>query len=324
MLTGRKSGRAPRRGTVRRRLPARGLRIRDFGIVAAALLTAALMAGHRLVPESVVLGTLLDSFLPWLGVLVAPLALGVLLARSRAGLVALAVPVLVWSVMFAPAFLPATGGPGPAQFTVVTQNLDAANPRPRAAAADLLGDDTDLVAVQELDNTAVTSMLDGTFTHHVTVGTVGLWSRYPLTSTSPVDIGLGWDRALHTTVHLPWGRLRVYVVHLASIRPGVDRLRDRGIRRLASLVRADPAAHLMLLGDLNTASTDRQMDRLVPPLRDAQRVAGRGLGFTWPAAFPLTRPDQVLFRGLTATAAGVTPTAGSDHRGATAGFRMPS
>jgi vancomycin resistance protein VanJ len=77
----------------------------------------------------------------------------------------------------------------------------------------------------------------------------------------------------------------------------------------------------VVLGDLNTAPTDRVFTPLTRLLRDAQADAGRGFGFTWPASVPVTRPDHVLYRGLTPTDAGVLRTPASDHRAVTAGFR---
>ena len=64
------------------------------------------------------------------------------------------------------------------------------------------------------------------------------------------------------------------------------------------------------------------MRGLTPPLTDAQPAAGDGFGFTWPAEFPITRPDHILFRGMTATEAGVAPATGSDHRAAVASLRF--
>ncbi|MFF0102519.1 endonuclease/exonuclease/phosphatase family protein [Micromonospora sp. NPDC005257] len=86
-------------------------------------------------------------------------------------------------------------------------------------------------------------------------------------------------------------------------------------------VRADSADRLVVLGDLNTATTDRVFDPLTRVLGDAQADAGQGFGFTWPAELPVTRPDHVLHRGLTSATAGMLRTPASDHRAVTAGFR---
>ncbi len=152
--------------------------------------------------------------------------------------------------------------------------------------------------------------------------TVALWSRYPIAQFSGVDLGLSWTRALRADVTTPYGEVAVYVVHLASARAGATATRDSTMRALVSRVEADAAPRIVLLGDLNTATTDRVLAPLTALLHDTQAAAGTGLGFTWPSAFPLTRPDHVLFRGLRAARAGVVETPGSDHRAITAGFHF--
>lgn len=298
----------------------RGVRVRDVVVVLAALLVAAVLAGHRLLPDRRGVGTVLDSFLPWFGLGVLPVALLAFAFRSRAGVVAVLVPALVWVGMFGGWWLPKGGGER--QIRVVTQNINAANPDPARTARQLVDTRADLVAVEEMNDDTAPAVLDRTFPHEVRVGTVGLWSRFPVRTSRPVDLGLGWNRALRAEVDTTWGVVAVYVVHLASVRPGADSVRDATLLRLADEVRSDDASRLLLLGDLNTASTDRQMRHLVPPLVDAQRDAGYGFGFTWPSRFPATRPDQVLFRGMTATGASVADTDGSDHRAAVADLRV--
>jgi hypothetical protein len=71
--------------------------------------------------------------------------------------------------------------------------------------------------------------------------------------------------------------------------------------QLADAVRADDASRVLVLGDLNTSTEDRSFAPLSALLRDAQADAGWGFGLTWPSALPVLRPDQVLYRGLTAT-----------------------
>ncbi|MEV0840704.1 endonuclease/exonuclease/phosphatase family protein [Actinocatenispora sera] len=311
------SGRVAVRRTAPRRRP---VGLRDVPAVLAALLVTVLLAGHRLVPDGHGAGTALDSFLPWFGLLVVPVALLALATRSRLGALALLLPVVVWAGMFGPVLLPRGGGDG--QLRAATQNLDAANPDPTSTVRRLVALHPDLVAVQELANDDAARLLDDTYPHQLRVGTVGLWSRYPMGDGAPVDLGLGWNRALRADVDTDHGQVRVYVAHLGSIRPGADGSRDRTLTRLADSVRADRSPRLLLLGDLNTATTDRALGQLSPPLTDAQRAAGSGFGFTWPARFPMTRPDQVLYRGLSATDASVADTGGSDHRAALADLRV--
>src|SRR5690349_13943521 len=73
---------------------------------AAAIVLAALLALHRLVPGA--LGTALDSGLPWLGLLVpALLTVAAVRRSSRAFLVCL-LPAVFWAAMFGPVLVPRT------------------------------------------------------------------------------------------------------------------------------------------------------------------------------------------------------------------------
>ncbi|WP_405095824.1 endonuclease/exonuclease/phosphatase family protein [Micromonospora sp. NBC_01412] len=302
-----------------------------------AVLLAGLLAGHRAVPNVRGLGSLLDSVTPLLGLGVPALVLGALLRRSRPALVAALLPATVWAVLFGPALLPPAAGAGPVTLRVASQNLRAGNPDPAGTVDALVSSGADLIALQEVnrdDRVAAalhsryphhaevsTVALWSRYPHHAEVSTVALWSRYPVRESTGVDTGLGWTRALRAVVAAPGGDLVVYVAHLGSARAGDTATRDETVRRLAAAVRADPARHLVVLGDLNTASTDRVFAPLTRLLGDAQADAGQGFGFTWPAELPVTRPDHVLYRGLTPTSAGVLHTPDSDHRAVTAGFR---
>ena len=219
------------------------------------------------------------------------------------------------------ALLVAVGAAG-ASVRVASQNLRVGNPDPAATVGALAGDGPDLIGLQEVaDGDRVAPVLAGRYPHRAVVSTVALWSRWPIREAHGIDTGLGWDRALRAVVAAPRGDLTVYVVHLGSARAGHTATRDQTVAALADAVRADPAERLVVLGDLNTATTDRVFDPLTRLLRDAQAEAGQGFGFTWPAELPVTRPDHVLYRGLTPTTARVLHTPDSDHRAVTAGFR---
>ncbi|MFI6522844.1 endonuclease/exonuclease/phosphatase family protein [Spirillospora sp. NPDC050679] len=287
-------------------------------IAAASVVLALLLAGHRLVPGNA--GTLLDTALPWLGLLVPVLLLAAAARRARLGAAAAALPAAVWLALFGTAFVP--GGGGPYDVRAVSQNMYAANPSPAATAARLIGTKADLLALQEMPSGDHPARLSRVYRHHVVKGTVGLWSRWPLRNAREVPLGLGWPRALRATVAAPKGELAVYVAHLGSARPGRTGGRDATMDRLAAVVRADRAERVLVLGDLNTATTDRKLGELVPPLRESHRSAGTGLGFTWPSRFPVARPDHILYRGVEAVGAGTVPTPGSDHHAVRADFTL--
>ncbi|MEU5941381.1 endonuclease/exonuclease/phosphatase family protein [Micromonospora sp. NPDC047548] len=295
---------------------------RGLVVLLLAGLLAAVLAGHRAVPNVHGLGSLLDSVTPLLGLGVPVLALAALLRRSRRALVAVGLPAAVWALMYGSTWLPPAAGTGPAGIRVASQNLRAGNPDPAATVAPLAEAGVDLIALQEVDDAdGLASDLRQRYPHRASVSTVALWSRYPIRDFAGVDTGLGWTRGLRAVVATPRGDLVVYVVHLGSARAGNTVTRDETVRTLARVVRSDPADRLLVLGDLNTATTDRVFAPLTRLLGDAQADAGQGFGFTWPASVPVTRPDHVLYRGLTPTAAHVLRTPDSDHRAVTAGFR---
>jgi vancomycin resistance protein VanJ len=295
---------------------------RGLIIVVLAVLLVATLLGHRAVPNVRGLGSLLDSVTPLLGLGVPLLAAAALLRRSRRALAAVLLPALIWTALYGGAWLRQAGSAGTTGLRVASQNLRADNPDPAATVAALAATGPDLLALQEFgDDARVTAALRQRYPHRAAVSTVALWSRYPIRDEVGVDTGLGWTRALRAVVATPQGDLVVYVVHLGSARAGNTATRDETVRNLAATLRADAAGRLVVLGDLNTATTDRVFAPLTRLLGDAQADVGRGFGFTWPSALPLTRPDHVLYRGLTPTSAGVLRTPESDHRAVTASFR---
>ncbi|WP_440097813.1 endonuclease/exonuclease/phosphatase family protein [Streptosporangium sp. H16] len=292
---------------------------RSIIVTAGAL--ALILGGHRLLPELGGFTPVLESLLPWLGVAVPVLLVCALATRSWQVILAAMVPATVWGLMFGPTLLRSPPG-GPSDLSVATLNVGAAN-ADSADAIRSVSRDRDLVAVQELTvGGPAAKVLNDRFPYRYRIATVGLWSRFPIAEARKADIGLDWARALRAVVVTPKGRLTVYVMHLASARPGQTAQRDETLAHARRMVDRDDSRHLLLLGDLNTATTDRKRSGLVPPLSDAQQEAGTGFGFTWPASFPVTRPDHILYRGMVATRAGVERAAGSDHRAAVASLRL--
>ncbi|GAA0972762.1 endonuclease/exonuclease/phosphatase family protein [Acrocarpospora macrocephala] len=294
--------------------------LRRAVMVLAAVL-AAVLAGHRLLPELGGFTPVLESVLPWIGLGVPLLLAAALASRSVPAIVATLVPAVVWGVLFGPGLLRSPPG-GPSDLSVATLNVGVTNSL-SGTAVRTLSEGRDLVALQELTpGGPAAKELNNRYPHHYQVGTVGLWSRYPLEGARKVDVGLGWARALRAVTKSPKGEVTVYVMHLASARPGETEFRDETLEAAGKLIAEDESKRLLLLGDLNTATTDRHREDLVPPLTDAQQQAGQGFGFTWPARFPITRPDHILYRGMTATTATVEEAAGSDHRAAAATLRF--
>jgi vancomycin resistance protein VanJ len=282
--------------------------------VAALILALGILFAPR-IPSLDGIGAAWTSFLPWTAVMIVLLAAIAVVRRTWWGLSATIIAAMVWSITFVPQLMPARTAAS-ADVLVATQNIGAANTDPAATVRGLLGTGAGLVAVQEITASAETAIgqLDAGYADQARVGTVGLWSQWGLEEPEPLELGLGWARAFRTVVHHPDGDIAVYTVHLPSVRPGDTAARDLAVTELAALVRADSAARVLVLGDLNTATTDSALTPLTDLLTDSREAVRGGFGFTWPATFPVTRPDHVLAKGLAPVSDQVMAAGGSDHR----------
>ncbi|MFJ2176377.1 endonuclease/exonuclease/phosphatase family protein [Streptomyces sp. NPDC087851] len=292
------------------------------GIVLAllALLAALLMILHAQIPNTIGnLGSLNETFLPWLG-LVVPLVLVLgLVRRSATALIALLLPAVVWLNLFGGLITDKSGGGG--DLTVATHNVNADNPDPEGTAASLAESGADVVALEELKASAVTTYekaLAGTYKYHSVQGTVGLWSKYPMSDTKPVGIRLGWVRAMRSTVTTPQGPVAFYVAHLPSVRVKLHagftaNQRDKSADALGEAISHEPLEQVILLGDLNGTMNDRSLKAVTAQMRSTQGAAGDGYGFSWPAAFPLARIDQIMVKDVEPTSSWTLPRTDSDH-----------
>ncbi|MFE7278509.1 endonuclease/exonuclease/phosphatase family protein [Streptomyces sp. NPDC057623] len=290
-------------------------------LAALAVLTAGLLAFHRAVPNSVGrVGSLLEAFLPWLGA-VAVVLLGLaLLRRSAVALVALLLPVAAWTHLFGGLLLPAPK-PGARDLVVVQHNVSDENADPAGTARALADAEPDLIALEELVPRALPvyeEVLAADFPYHAVRGTVGLWSRHPLTGAGLVDIrprGIteDWSRGLRAVVRTPYGDVAAYVAHLPSVRVRASGLasswRDESAGLLGAAIAAERLRTVILLGDLNGTVDDRGL----APLTARMNVAERGFAFSFPAALPLARIDQVMARSAAVGHIRTLPATGSDH-----------
>ncbi|WP_262703327.1 MULTISPECIES: endonuclease/exonuclease/phosphatase family protein [Streptomyces] len=299
----------------------RGIWRRGLVLAAIAVLLALVMIFHADIPNRVGnLGSLLETFLPWLGLFLPVLLVLGLVRRSASAVLALVLPVAVWLNLFGGLmFSDKSGGGG--ELTVVTHNVNAENADPTGTAKDVAASGADVVALEELTDSAVPTYeraLAGTYRYHTVQGTVGLWSKYPLSGTKPVDIKLGWTRALRTAVATPRGEVGVYVAHLPSVRVKFNAgftagQRDDSAEALGQAIAREPLDKVILLGDLNGTMNDRALAPVTAQMRSAQGAAGDGFGFSWPASFPMARIDQIMVRGLDPVSAWALPRTGSDH-----------
>ncbi|WP_217207016.1 endonuclease/exonuclease/phosphatase family protein [Streptomyces sp. AC550_RSS872] len=303
-------------------------------LAALALLLGLLMLLHARITDRGGLGSLVETFLPWFGLCVPVLLAAALWRRSASAVVALLLPVMVWLNLFGGLLgdKSHTGG----DLTVAGHNVGADNPDPVGTARDLAASGADVLALEEVTQEArgtYEKVLAKAYRYHTVQGTVGLWSKLPLSDTRAVDIEmdygplaatkpanvkLAYARALRATVATEQGPLAVYVAHLGSVRVFPRNgfwtdSRDRGADALGRAIAAERNERVVLLGDLNGTVDDRAFDGLTSQLRSAQDEAGDGFGFSWPATFPVARIDHILVRGVEPRSSWVLPATGSDH-----------
>ncbi|MFJ8956929.1 endonuclease/exonuclease/phosphatase family protein [Streptomyces sp. NPDC102340] len=298
----------------------RGYWRRGIVLAVLAILLALVMLLHAQIPNTVGnLGSLIETFLPWLGVFIPVLLVLGLVRRSATAVIAVLAPAIVWFNLFGGLLTDKTGSGG--DLTVVTHNVNAENSDPAGTAKDVAASGAQVIALEEVTAQALPSYQDAlakAYPYHAVKGTVGLWSKYPLSGTQAVDIKLGWTRALRTTVATPQGKVAVYVAHMPSVRVKLNSgftasQRDKSADALGEAIADEPIEKVVLLGDLNGTMNDRALNGVTAQMRSTQGAAGSGFGFSWPAAFPMARIDQIMVKGVEPVTSWTLPATGSDH-----------
>ncbi|MEV0971464.1 endonuclease/exonuclease/phosphatase family protein [Microtetraspora glauca] len=299
-------------------------------LTSGSVLVAGLLVFHAAVPNTVGnLGSLVETFLPWLGLAVPVLLCLAMLRRSAIAAAAAVLPAAAWIALLG-GLVPSADRGTSHDLTVLQHNVSDENPDPAGTARALTQAGADLVALEELTPAALPvyeAALAADHPYRAVVGTVGLWSRYPLVDARPVDIrpdGIegDWSRGLRSTVRAPSGDLAVYVAHLPSVRVRLDGFssgrRDASAVALGRAIAAEKLDTVILLGDLNSTLDDRGL----APVTSRMIPAEEGFGFSWPAAFPLARIDHVMARAATPTSTWTLPATGSDHLPVAARIRL--
>lgn len=295
-------------------------------VAISAVVVALAFLLHPLIPG--VIGTSIATALPWLGLLVPTLALAAIATRRRRAWLVASLPLLAWMIVTGPLLLPLSGVPAAEadelEITVASQNVEAGSGTAAESALTLADLGADVIALEELDGAAREAAAKALADSHpfsYAVGTVGLWSTYPIINEQPLDLDLGWNRALAADLETPDGFVSIYVVHAASLRPGAQSDRDHMLKELAAVVARDENERILVAGDFNATVTD-------PALRALQRSvsepsqSGLTFGFTWPNDMPVARIDHIFQRGLTALESSVEPAGASDHLAVLTAFRM--
>lgn len=306
-----------------------------------SVLILAVLLGHRFLPDVLGFGSLIDTFLPWTFV---PLLLALpaaVLSLKKWTIGVCLLTCAVWTGEFAPTLLH-SGGSGPADIRVLSQNVSSGDD---AAAPDLSGvarlaeqRGADIVVLQGLSKNIeqADQAAPARLAYHMAMYEFVVWSRYPIGSSQPVDLGGGrpsdasqsgaaaaesssgsFGGLLRFTVNVDQNRqVTVYSVHLPQPSLSHDGFgvgRNDALKQLVDDVQTEESPNLIVVGDLDVAQTDRAMGPLLSSstgLVSVQAKAGAGFGFTWPATFPVVRLDDVLTRGLTPVASVVLPAVG--------------
>ncbi|WTR17436.1 endonuclease/exonuclease/phosphatase family protein [Streptomyces sp. NBC_00138] len=310
---------------------------RPSGMWRRGILTAAVALGltlllffHSRVPNRIGnLGSLLETFLPWLGLAIPVLLAVAVVRRSATALIAVLVPSMLWLNLFGGLLTSKSSAGG--NLTVLTHNVNAENANPDGTAKDVVAAGADIVALEELAESQQSRYardLAAAYPYHSVQGTVGLWSKYPLHGVRTVDIKMGWTRAMRAAVTTPHGQVAVYVAHLPSVRVKFNAgftagQRDHAANALGEAIAAEPLHSVVLLGDLNGTMNDRALASVTSQMRSTQGAAGDGMGFSWPAGFPMARIDQIMVKGVEPKSSWTLPRTGSDHLPVAARLQLP-
>jgi endonuclease/exonuclease/phosphatase family metal-dependent hydrolase len=248
------------------------------------------------------LGGLVAILTPHLLMAAAAFALlAMVLARSRLVLISSVAILTVGAVTLAPEWVSLPAGHPAPTIRVMTWNLELGSEAAERLPAVLKATEADIVALQEVTPEAATAIendpeLVDRFPHRLLwpdrgVLGLGLLSRLPMTAGDRRAVPpIAW-----VTVTLDDGNLlrvlnahplpgRIAIVSPLRLPVGFDPTeRDQqlqAVRAIANELEA-PGDPVVLLGDLNVASTEPAYDDIVRDWRDAHAEAGVGPGWTW-------------------------------------------
>jgi vancomycin resistance protein VanJ len=310
------------------RSSSKGAKFYSGVVIALSLLLAAVLLLHRFIPNRWYnVGSLVETFLPWLGLGVPLLVVLAAVRRRPLAIMCAVLPGLVWIYLFGGLVPDKQIGTG--DFRVVSHNVNAENTDVEGTAATLLAAEPDVIVLVELTEelrVGFDEVFGERYEYSASYGTVALWSSYPITESNEVDLNLGWARAFRAALEIDGEPVAFYVAHLLSVRVNSEGFtseqRNETALLLGEAVAAEELDRVIVAGDLNGTLQDRSLAPLTYQLDSAQAAAGKGFGFTWPADTPMARIDNILYRGLEATSATVLDATTSDHRPVEADFAI--
>lgn len=258
----------------------------------------------------------------------APIALIVFAALRHWLMAALAVALTAAAVTVQAPLYIADDAPDGVTVRVASANLRYGE-ADAASVVDMTRTHADILAVQELTPEATRRITAAGLNEHFPYQAllpregpagVGIWSRYPIASSSPVDgFRLGF---LTARVRIPDTGTETTVVttHLSAPWPEpIEGWRNDIAHLKATLQRlaAAPGA-VIVAGDLNSTADMREFRSLISDgYRDAAEQAGAGLVPTHPADIgipPVWAVDHILTRDCTAISVRTLGINDTDHR----------
>jgi endonuclease/exonuclease/phosphatase (EEP) superfamily protein YafD len=305
------------------------------GVVALTVATAAVVVRFVPIVDRPLL--VLAALAPYL-MLGAPVAavLFALLRRRFAAVLAVALTAAVVAIQ-APLFV-GEQAPTGVKVRFMSANLRYGHADAAAVAGTARGN-ADVLAVQELtpDEAArlAAAGLDTEFRFRTLQpregpAGVGIWSRYPIVNSKPVD-GF-WLGLLTARVRVPGvtDAVTVATTHMSAPWPDPFQGWRDDVARLAGTLAEIASASdgpVLVAGDLNSTTDMREFRRLLHDgYRDAAEQAGTGLTRTHPADIavpPVFAVDHILVRDATATSVRTLSIRGSDHRALVSDVVLP-
>lgn len=254
---------------------------------------------------------LANNFVPWwaFGGLLAGIV--ALFSRLRWGLIALQVPgIVLFAGLYGGQLLP--GHPdiasGEDTFTVATFNIIASRSNPADVIAVIADINADIVGLEEMGpehSAQIERDLAAQYPYQVhypmlPVHGVSLLSRYPILEEQVFRPRPDSMLHLRAVLDVDGVGLTVYVVHPSPPHNVMSPLyydsahRDKDI----AVLRRDYLAHetgpVIVIGDFNMSDLSDPYRDMDADFDDAFKMAGRGLGFTFPAISPLGMLPRLL------------------------------
>ena len=264
---------------------------------------------------------------------------GAVWRRSKFLASAMALPLVVFGILYGPSYLPRVGSKevGPS-FTVMSYNLWGGNDQYDSIVGAINQMAPDVVGLQEINDRIANEIqrdLADRYPYRVIDGDQAVFSRFPIVDR--VLLLIGDERApipvQHIVLDVDGRRIGIVNAHphspalMASrflgLRLGypsglANHFRDLEVREMMRVVEKIEGP-LIVLGDFNLTDLQAVYGKMTQMLLDAHREAGYGLGFTrtpvrgigpatWRIDFVFYTPE------LTALSTRTGDFAGSDHR----------